>query len=52
MLVVSPPAIVNHTARPGYENVCNEVGVSIKELDIIIARILEAARKKNNYGGR
>ena len=32
----SPYAIVNHTARPGYENVCNDVGVSIKELDIII----------------
>ena len=32
-----PYAIVNHTHRSGYENVCNDVGVSIKELDIIIA---------------
>lgn len=41
-----PPAIVNHTARPGYENVCNEVGVSIKELDIIIAKYWKLREKK------
>ena len=42
----SPPAIVNHTARPGYENVCNDVGVSIKELDIIIAEYWNLREKR------
>ena len=42
----SPPAIVNHTPRPGYENVCNDVGVSIKELDIIIAEYWKLREKK------
>ncbi len=42
----SPPAIVNHTPRPGYENVCNEVGVSIKELDIIIAEYWNLREEK------
>ncbi len=32
----APPAIVNHTARPGFVNVCDRIGVSIEELDIII----------------
>ena len=42
----SPPAIVNHTPRPGYENVCSEVGVSIKELDIIIEEYWKLREKK------
>lgn len=33
----SPPAIVNHTPRPGFENVCKKVGVSIIKLDRIIS---------------
>ena len=33
----SPPAIVNHTARPGFETACKHVGVSIKKLDDIIS---------------
>ena len=32
----SPPAIVNHTPRHGFENVCSTIGVSIDELDKII----------------
>lgn len=32
----APPAIVNHTTRPGFENVCNQVGVSIHALDSLI----------------
>ena len=42
----SPPAIVNHTPRPGYENVCSDVGVSIKELDIIIAEYWKLREEK------
>ena len=42
----NPPAIVNHTPRPGYENVCNDVGISIKELDIIIAEYWNLRGKK------
>jgi hypothetical protein len=33
----SPPAIVNHTPRPGFENVCDRIGVSITKLDKIIS---------------
>jgi len=32
----SPPAIVNHTSRPGFENVCKRVKTSILQLDKII----------------
>ena len=32
----APPAIVNHTARPGFENVCTQVGSDISHLDAII----------------
>ena len=32
-----PPAIVNHTPRPGFEKVCNRIGVSITKLDKIIS---------------
>lgn len=32
----APPAIVNHTARPGFVNVCNRIGLSIEPLDKII----------------
>ncbi len=35
-LQTAPPALVNHTTRPGWENVCTQVGVSIKQLDTII----------------
>ena len=42
----NPPAIVNHTARPGYENVCNDVGVSIKKLDIIIKEYWKLREEK------
>ena len=41
-----PYAIVNHTHRSGYENVCNDVGVSIKELDIIIAEYWKLREEK------
>jgi hypothetical protein len=32
----SPPAIVNHTARPGFVNVCERIGVDISQLDSMI----------------
>tara|TARA_B110000459_G_C16467976_1_gene428345 strand:+ start:22 stop:798 length:777 start_codon:yes stop_codon:yes gene_type:complete len=32
----APPAIVNHTSRPGFVNVCKRIGVSIEPLDKII----------------
>lgn len=32
----SPPALVNHTARPGFEFACQQVGVPISPLDDII----------------
>jgi len=32
----SPPAIVNHTTRPGFQEACRHAGVPIEELDIII----------------
>ena len=32
----SPPAIVNHTPRPGFENVCNRIGVPITQLDEMV----------------
>tara|TARA_B100000963_G_C22564390_1_gene642935 strand:+ start:288 stop:1064 length:777 start_codon:yes stop_codon:yes gene_type:complete len=32
----APPAIVNHTARPGFVNVCKRIGLSIEQLDNII----------------
>ena len=32
----APPALVNHTARPGWERVCSDIGCSIKPLDKII----------------
>jgi hypothetical protein len=32
----APPALVNHTARPGFENVCSKVGVDIEKLDELI----------------
>lgn len=32
----APPAIVNHTTRPGWERICNQVGVNIADLDAII----------------
>ena len=33
----SPPAIVNHTTRHGFQNACNSVNVSIATLDKIIS---------------
>lgn len=32
----APPAIVNHTARPGFVKVCNRIGVNIDLLDKMI----------------
>ncbi|MAZ93210.1 MAG: hypothetical protein CMF58_02225 [Lentimicrobiaceae bacterium] len=32
----APPAIVNHTSRPGFVNVCKRIGVNIGPLDNII----------------
>ena len=34
----NPPAIVNHTTRPGFETACNHVNSSINELDNIISK--------------
>jgi hypothetical protein len=42
----SPPAIVNHTARPGFQEACRHAGVLIKELDIIIAKYWKLREKK------
>lgn len=36
-LAAAPPALVNHTARPGWERVCNSMKIDISELDDIIA---------------
>lgn len=36
-LSAAPPALVNHTARDGWERVCACVGCSIQELDDIVA---------------
>lgn len=41
----APPAIVNHTARPGFENVCTRVNSNIQTLDNIID---EYWRLRNN----
>jgi len=32
-----PPAIINHTPRPGFENVCKIIGTPIQELDYIVS---------------
>lgn len=32
----APPALVNHTARPGFETACRYAGVDIKELDKLV----------------
>lgn len=32
----APPALVNHTARPGFETACNFVGVNIHHLDTLV----------------
>lgn len=32
----APPALVNHTARPGWLRICQQIGVSIEPLDEII----------------
>lgn len=32
----APPALVNHTARPGFERACRHSGIDIKELDKLI----------------
>ena len=32
----APAALVNHTARPGFERVCKTLGIDIKQLDEII----------------
>ena len=37
----APPALVNHTARPGFEFACTHTGVSIEGLDKIIERYWE-----------
>lgn len=42
----APPALVNHTARPGWERVCNELGISISELDDMIDKYWDL-RKRN-----
>lgn len=40
-LETAPPAIINHTARPGWERVCRVVGCNINELDDIVAKYWE-----------
>ena len=37
----APPALVNHTARPGFEFACTHSGVNIQDLDAIIERYWE-----------
>jgi len=37
----APPALVNHTTRPGFEMACKKSGVSIKDLDPIIDKYWE-----------
>lgn len=32
----APPAIINHTPRPGFDRVCKNLNVSIRELDDIV----------------
>lgn len=40
-LQTAPPALVNHTARDGWERVCTKVGCSIDKLDEIIKNYWE-----------
>jgi hypothetical protein len=42
----APPALVNHTARPGFENVCNQVKVDISGLDLIIDKYWELRKQQ------
>ena len=44
-LAGAPPALVNHTSRPGFEFACNNVGSDIKELDSIIDEYWEKRKK-------
>jgi len=32
----APPALVNHTARPGFETACNNSNIKISELDMLV----------------
>lgn len=44
-LQAAPPALVNHTARDGWERVCSRVGCAIEELDSIIAEYWNYRKK-------
>jgi hypothetical protein len=37
----APPALVNHTARPGFEFACSHSGVNIEDLDVLVERYWE-----------
>ncbi len=37
----APPALVNHTARPGFEMACNTMGVNIQNLDNLVDKYWE-----------
>lgn len=41
----APPALVNHTARPGFENVCSRVNSNISDLDTLISDYWEKRKK-------
>lgn len=42
----APPAIINHTPRPGFETACNHSNVDIKNLDDIISEYWELRESK------
>ena len=43
-LASAPPAIVNHTARPGFETACRQTGVDIADLDELVDKYWELRR--------
>jgi hypothetical protein len=43
----APPALVNHTSRPGFENVCVKVGADITILDNLISKYWELRIKQS-----
>jgi len=48
-LASSPPALVNHTCRPGFEFACRYAGVNIEELDKLVKEYWKL-RKANVIG--
>ena len=43
----SPPAIVNHTSRPGWEKICERVGARIEDIDPLIDHYWELRLRRD-----